>query len=79
MREAAEALRLTAQDLRKLGVCDHIIPEPSGGAQRDREQTVENVRKSISELLGETSGQSGEELRKSRRQKYLKMGSHSLV
>ena len=35
MREAAEALRLTAQDLRKLGVIDAIIPEPVGGAQRD--------------------------------------------
>jgi len=36
MREAAEALRLTAQDLQKLGVCDRIIPEPMGGAQRDK-------------------------------------------
>ena len=38
MREAAEALRLTAQDLEKLGVADQVIAEPVGGAHRDRAQ-----------------------------------------
>ena len=47
MREAAEALRLTAQDLHKLGVIDQIIPEPLGGAQRDREATIAAVGKAI--------------------------------
>ena len=79
MREAAEALRLTAQDLEKLGVCDHIISEPNGGAQRDRGATIANVRASVAKLLEEVSGQQGDELRKSRREKYLKMGSQSLV
>ena len=39
MREAAEALRLTAQDLHQLGVCDHIVKEPLGGAHRDPDAT----------------------------------------
>ena len=44
MREAAEALRLTAQDLHRLGVIDRIIAEPMGGAQRDRAATIKSVR-----------------------------------
>ena len=47
MREAAEALRLTAQDLQKLGVADRIINEPVGGAQRGRAQTISAVGKAI--------------------------------
>ncbi len=78
MREAAEALRLTAQDLKKLGVADAIIPEPMGGAQRDKPKTIEAVRKEIAKLLGELEGKSPEALRKARRKKYLDMGSKSL-
>jgi len=43
MREAAEALRLTAKDLKEIGVCDHIIAEPSGGAHRDPSATIQSV------------------------------------
>lgn len=43
MREAAEALRLTAQDLLNLGVADQVISEPLGGAHRGREQTIQSV------------------------------------
>jgi len=50
MREAAEALRLTAQDLRQLGVCDQIIPEPTGGAQRNAVEAISNVRSAIGQL-----------------------------
>src|SRR5210317_54092 len=50
MREAAEALRLTAQDLKKLGVIDRIIPEPMGGAQRDPSTTMESVGKCIDDI-----------------------------
>lgn len=51
MREAAEALRLTAQDLNQLGVCDRIIKEPIGGAQRHRSKTIEAVGAAIVSML----------------------------
>src|SRR5690606_6375470 len=53
MREAAAALRLTAQDLQKLGVIDRIIPEPVGGAQRRRATVIESVGDAIAEMLDE--------------------------
>ncbi|WP_209506027.1 MULTISPECIES: acetyl-CoA carboxylase carboxyltransferase subunit alpha [unclassified Ruegeria] len=79
MREAAEALRLTAQDLHKLGVCDRIIPEPKGGAHRDRPATVEAVRKAITTMLTELDGKDGAALIKDRRQKFLDIGSKGLA
>lgn len=79
MREAAEALRLTAQDLKRLGVADHIIKEPMGGAQRDRDATIAAVGKAIGALLAEMDGQSGKALVKARRKKYLDMGSKGLA
>ncbi len=79
MREAAEALRLTAQDLQKLGVIDRIITEPLGGAQRDRKATIDAVGKAIETMLGELSGKSADWLIKDRRQKFLGMGSKGLA
>ncbi|MEL6690867.1 MAG: acetyl-CoA carboxylase carboxyltransferase subunit alpha [Pseudomonadota bacterium] len=79
MREAAEALRLTAQELRELGVCDHIIPEPLGGAHRDRPQAIQDVGAAVSKLLGELTMQSGEDLLNNRRKKYLAIGSTGLA
>lgn len=78
MREAAEALRLTAQDLKKLGVADHIIKEPVGGAQRDRETTIAAVGKAIAGLLAELNSKDRKSLISERRQKYLKMGAKGL-
>ena len=79
MREAAEALRLTAQDLRKLGVCDRIIPEPVGGAQRDRGLTLQRVGQAIGEMLGELDAMTPDERRAARRRKYLEMGARGLA
>ena len=79
MREAAEALRLTAQDLNKLAVCDQIIKEPVGGAHRDRDTTLEAVRSTIAEMLTELSGKSRTDLIKDRRTKFLEMGSKGLA
>ena len=79
MREAAEALRLTAQDLQKLGVIDRIIQEPLGGAQRGRAETIEAVGKSIQTMLKDLSGKSRDALIKDRRQKFLGMGSKGLA
>ncbi|KPN64896.1 acetyl-CoA carboxylase carboxyl transferase subunit alpha [Aliiroseovarius crassostreae] len=80
MREAAEALRLTAQDLKKLGVIDTIIDEPMGGAQRDRKGTIEAVGKAIEEELKALMDRmKGDALKKERREKFLKMGSQGLT
>jgi acetyl-CoA carboxylase carboxyl transferase subunit alpha len=79
MREAAEALRLTAQDLQKLGVIDRIITEPLGGAQRERKATIEAVGRAIETMLADMAGKSGDWLIKDRRQKFLGMGSKGLA
>ncbi len=79
MREAAEALRLTAKDLNELGVCDRIIPEPLGGAHRDRDATIKNVGAAIEAMLNELSSQSPEKVRADRRQKYLQLGAKGLA
>jgi acetyl-CoA carboxylase carboxyl transferase subunit alpha len=79
MREAAEALRLTAQDLLELGVTDRVISEPLGGAHRDTQATIESVGRAIGLMLGELSGHSREKLIKDRRSKFLDMGSKGLA
>ena len=76
---AADALKVTAQDLKKLGVIDRILPEPLGGAHRDREQVIRDVGLAISEELAQMAGKSGEELRHERRQKFLDMGRTGIV
>jgi len=78
-REAAEALRLTAQDLKKLGVTDRIIPEPLGGAHRNWSATIEAVSDEISSMLKELSGKDAKALIKDRRQKFLDLGSKGLA
>jgi len=79
MREAAEALRLTAQDLLSLGVADEIIPEPIGGAQRDRAGTIANVGKLLEGMLKSLAKKSPKDLVKERRQKFLDIGSKGLA
>jgi acetyl-CoA carboxylase carboxyl transferase subunit alpha len=78
-RDAAEALKLTAQDLKKLGVIDRIIAEPLGGAHRDPAATITATGEALAEALGELSGMDGEALRLARRQKFLDMGRSGLV
>jgi len=79
MREAAEALRLTAQDLKKLGVADYIIEEPKGGAHRDKEATIAAVGEMITSMLKEFAGKSGNKLVRDRRKKFLEVGSKGLA
>ena len=79
MREAAEALRLTAQDLQKLGVIDRIVKEPVGGAQRGRKEAIEAVGKAIEAMLKELSGKKPDFLIRDRREKFLNMGSKGLA
>jgi acetyl-CoA carboxylase carboxyl transferase subunit alpha len=78
MREAAEALRLTAQDLEKIGVADMVLPEPLGGAQRNHAQTYSIVSDAISACLDELKDKKPKDLIKSRRQKFLDLGSKGL-
>ena len=79
MREAAEALRLTAQDLNALGICDQIIPEPLGGAQRHKAVAIKAVGEAIEAMLAELSKLNGPALVKQRRQKYLEIGAKGLA
>ena len=79
MREAAEALRLTAQDLKSLGVIDRIISEPEGGAQRDRTKAIQSVGNALEDMLKGLETMSPEELIQDRRKKFLDMGSKGLA
>ena len=79
MREAAEALRLTAQDLKALGVIDRIVEEPMGGAQRDREATIREVGNAIASMLSELAEMSPEKLIRDRREKFLRIGEEGLA
>ena len=79
MREAAEALRLTAQDLKQLGVIDRIITEGTGGAHRHRAATLASVGNAIGAMLDELSGLEAPALVSDRRQKFLSLGQAGLA
>src|SRR5690348_16853897 len=72
--EAADAMRITAADLKRLGVIDTIVPEPVGGAHRNPQAAISALGKAIGETLDSLAGQSPEALRKARREKYLTIG-----
>ena len=69
--DAAEAMRITAQDLQSLGVADRIVPEPLGGAHRDPEEAIANLKEAIVEELCGCGSLGGDELLRQRRAKYL--------
>jgi acetyl-CoA carboxylase carboxyl transferase subunit alpha len=73
-QEAANALKITAQDLLQLKVIDGIVPEPVGGAHRAPLEAIDAVADQIAEGLKEMDGVSGEELLRQRRAKFLAMG-----
>jgi acetyl-CoA carboxylase carboxyl transferase subunit alpha len=77
-QDAAEALRLTAQDLHRLGVIDRVIDEPVGGAHRVPGEAVEAVGRALEAAFGELDGLAPAELRQRRRQKFLDMGKIGL-
>ncbi len=72
--EAAEAMRVTAQDLKTLGVIDRIVAEPLGAAHRDPATAIAALGDAIDGELTTLSAQDGAALRQSRRQKFLAMG-----
>jgi acetyl-CoA carboxylase carboxyl transferase subunit alpha len=71
--DAAEAMRITAQDQQALGVIDRIVPEPLGGAHRDPGAAIASLKEAILEELSGCSALGGDELLKQRRAKYLSM------
>jgi acetyl-CoA carboxylase carboxyl transferase subunit alpha len=77
-QEAAEALRLTAQDLGRLGVVDRIVSEPLGGAQRAPKEAVEQLGEALDEALRPLLALDGISLRLQRREKFLAMGAWGL-
>ncbi|SEH33494.1 acetyl-CoA carboxylase carboxyltransferase subunit alpha [Magnetospirillum fulvum] len=77
-KDAAEQLRLTAQDLLKLGVIDAEIPEPLGGAHRDVPLVVQTLGNALEKALADLSGIEGGVLRARRRDKFLEMGKVGL-
>ena len=79
MREAAEALRLTAEDLYSLGISDQIIEEPVGGAHRDPDQAIESVKAAIASMLASLNSKKPKDLINERRKKFLKLGSKGLA
>ncbi len=78
-KEAAEALNLTAQDLLKLGVIDEIVPEPLGGAQRDKREAIEALGDALERNLFELRKLDGGALRQGRREKFLEIGQKGLA
>lgn len=79
MREAAEALRLTADDLRQLGVIDRIIPEPTGGAHRNAAEAIAGVRRALEGMLKDLSGKDPATLIQERRSKFIDIGAKGLA
>ena len=73
-KEAATNMKITAEDLKSLGIIDGIITEPVGGAHRDPDAVIEKTGTVIADALKELSGRIGDELRSDRRQKYLAIG-----
>lgn len=72
--EAAAALKITAQDLEKLGVIDRIIREPLGGAHRDPATTIESTRDALRKSLNEFERMKPDDIRKHRHDRFLQIG-----
>ncbi|MEX2614573.1 MAG: acetyl-CoA carboxylase carboxyltransferase subunit alpha [Alphaproteobacteria bacterium] len=77
-RVAAEALRLTAQDMLEFGVIDRIVPEPVGGAHREPARAIEDVGDALADALEALRGLDGATLRRQRREKFLRMGDRGI-
>ena len=77
MREAADALKLTAQHLEKIGVVDKIINEPLGGAHRNKNKALEDVKKAVLKEVLSFQKIDRQQIKKLRSEKYINMGSLS--
>jgi acetyl-CoA carboxylase carboxyl transferase subunit alpha len=75
---AAEALKLTAGDLKEFGVIDEIVPEPLGGAHRAKAEVMERLGDSLAAALARFDNMDGDTVRRERRDKFLQMGRNGL-
>jgi acetyl-CoA carboxylase carboxyl transferase subunit alpha len=75
---AAEALRLTAEDLLRLKLVDQIVAEPLGGAHRDKAATMQGVAAALRDALGALEGLDAATLKARRREKFLAMGRETI-
>jgi acetyl-CoA carboxylase carboxyl transferase subunit alpha len=78
-QQAAEALKITAQDLKEVGIIDRIIPEPKGGAHKDPDAQAAEIKKAIEEELTDLLQMDSEELREDRYNKYARIGVYTTV
>ena len=72
--EAATAMKLSANDLLNLKIIDEIIPEPIGGAHRDKNLILDNVRNSIERSINDFTSLTREEIYNKRKEKFLSIG-----
>jgi acetyl-CoA carboxylase carboxyl transferase subunit alpha len=77
-QDAAEAMKMTSADLKKLEIIDDVIPEPMGGAHRAPEETIDLVGRVISEALTQLGNLDADALRSRRQEKFLAMGKKGL-
>ena len=77
-QDAAEAMKVTAADLKKLEVIDEVIPEPMGGAHRSPDEAIDTVGKVVAQALAELSQFDSDTLRRQRQDKFLAMGKKGL-
>ncbi|XDZ65429.1 acetyl-CoA carboxylase carboxyltransferase subunit alpha [Alphaproteobacteria bacterium LSUCC0684] len=78
-KDAAEALKLTAQDMAKLGVVDQVVAEPLGAAHRHPDEAIRNLGDAVEEQLRSLKDLSGDELVRLRHEKYLSLGEKGLA
>ncbi|RUT29528.1 acetyl-CoA carboxylase carboxyltransferase subunit alpha [Paenibacillus zeisoli] len=77
--QAAEAMKITAQDLLEMEVIEEIVPEPKGGAHKDYEAAAESIKSSVVRHLNELSSKTADELREERYQKFRKIGKFGVA
>jgi acetyl-CoA carboxylase carboxyl transferase subunit alpha len=77
--QAAEAMKITATDLKGFGIVEEIIPEPQGGAHRDYAEQAEAIKESLWRHLQELSGMTPEQLIEDRYQKFRRIGEFSFA
>ncbi|GIP20933.1 MULTISPECIES: acetyl-CoA carboxylase carboxyltransferase subunit alpha [Paenibacillus] len=77
--QAAEAMKITAEDLLEMEVIEEIVPEPKGGAHKDYEQTAHSIKEAVVRHLEELKSKSADELREERYQKFRKIGKFGVA
>ena len=77
MREAADALKLTAQNLKEIGIVDKVIKEPLGGAHRDKKKSLDEVKRALLKEIIAFKKIDRHKIKELRSEKYINMGSLS--